>query len=193
MRFPRSALEQELGPASTQRCGSVVIVQLLSCIWLFATLWTAACQASLSFTISWSLLKFKSTESVMLSNHLCPQSYPSLFYFQSFPTSGSFPMSQLFTTGGQSIEASTLASDLSMNIQHCSSLGLIGLISLQSKGLSQESSPAPLFKSINSSALSVLHSPTLTSIHDHRKNHSLDWTLVGKVMSLLFNILLGWS
>ena len=138
------------------------------------TPWIAALQASL-FTISWSLLKFKSTESVMLSNHLCPQSYPSLFYFQSFPTSGSFPMSQLFTTGGQSIEASTLASDLSMNIQHCSSLGLIGLISLQSKGLSQESSPAPLFKSINSSALSVLYGPILTSIHDYWRNHSFDY------------------
>ena len=55
---------------------------------------------------------------------------------------------------------------------------------------SQESSPTPQFKSINSLALSLLHSPTLTSIRDHRKNHSLDWrTLVGKVMSLLLNIL----
>ena len=55
---------------------------------------------------------------------------------------------------------------------------------------SQESSPTPQFKSINSSALSLLHSPTLTSIHDHRKNHSLDrWTFVGKVTSLLLNML----
>ena len=55
---------------------------------------------------------------------------------------------------------------------------------------SQESSPTPQFKSINFSALSSLHSPTLTSIHDHWKNHSLDrWTFVGKVMSLLFNML----
>jgi len=58
---------------------------------------------------------------------------------------------------------------------------------------SQGSSPTPQFKSINSSALSLLHSPTLTSIHDHRKNHSLDgfsrWTFVGKVMSLLLNML----
>ena len=55
---------------------------------------------------------------------------------------------------------------------------------------SQESSPTPQFKSINSSVLSLLHSPTLTSIHDHRKNHSLDYTdFVGKVMSLLLNML----
>ena len=55
---------------------------------------------------------------------------------------------------------------------------------------SQESSPTSQFKSINSSVLSFLHSPTLQSIHDHRKNHSLDiWTFVGKVMSLLFNML----
>ena len=58
---------------------------------------------------------------------------------------------------------------------------------------SQESFPTPQFKSINSSALSFLHSPTLTSIYDHWKNHSLDygqrWTFVGKVMSLLFNML----
>ena len=58
------------------------------------------------------------------------------------------------------------------------------------QGDSQESSPTPQFKSINSSALSLLHSPTLTSIHDHRKNHSLDRrTFVGKVMSLLLNML----
>ena len=52
----------------------------------------------------------------------------------------------------------------------------------------QKSSPTPQFKSINSLALSLLHSPTLTSIHDHRKSHSLDY-FVGKVMSLLFNML----
>ena len=58
-----------------------VVVKSLSRIWFFAIPWTAACQDSLSFTISWSLLKFKSTVSVMLSNHLCPLPPPSLFYF----------------------------------------------------------------------------------------------------------------
>ena len=60
-----------------------------------------------------------------------------------------------------------------MNIQGWSPLGWTGWISLQSKGLSRVS-PTAQFKSINSSALSFLHSPTLTSIHDHRRNHSLD-------------------
>ena len=66
--------------------------------------------------------------------------------------------------------------------------GLVGSLCIPRN--SQESSPTPQFKSINSSALSFLHSPTLTSIHDHRKNHRLDrWTFVGKVTSLLFNML----
>ena len=92
---------------------------------------------------------------------------------QSLPASESFPMSQLFAWGGQSTGVSTSASVLPMNTQDWSPLGWTGWISLQSKGLS-ESSPTPQFKSINSSVLSLLHSPTLTSIHDHWKNHSLD-------------------
>ena len=91
---------------------------------------------------------------------------------QSFPASGSFQMSQLFTSGGRSIGVSASTSVLTTNTQDWS-LGWTGWISLQSKGLS-ESSPTPQFKSINSLALSFLYSPTLTSIHDHWKNHSLD-------------------
>ena len=77
-----------------------------------------------------------SIESVMPSNHIvlcCPISS----CLQSFPAPGSFLISQLFTSGGQSIGASALASDLPMNIQDWSPLGWIGLISLQSKGLSR--------------------------------------------------------
>ena len=88
---------------------------------------------------------------------------------QSFPASGSFKMSQLFTSGGQSIEVSASTSDLLMNTQDWSPLGWTGWIFLQSKD-SQESSPTPQFKSIKSSALSFLYSPTLTSIHDYWKN-----------------------
>ena len=92
---------------------------------------------------------------------------------QSLPASGSFPMSQLFAWGGQSIGVSASASFLPMNTQGWSPLD--GLVEPPcSPRDSQESSPTPHFKSINSSALSLLHSPTLTSIHDHRKNHSLD-------------------
>ena len=92
---------------------------------------------------------------------------------QSFPASGSFPMSQFFTSGGQSIGVSASTSVLPMSIQDWFPLEWTGWISLQSKGL-QESSLTPQFKSINSSVLSFLHSPTLTSIHDYRKNHSFD-------------------
>ena len=86
---------------------------------------------------------------------------------QSFPASGYFPLSQFFASGGQSIGASASASVLPMNIQEWFPLGLVG--SPCSPWDSQESSPTPQFKSINSSALSFLYSPTLTSIHDHWK------------------------
>ena len=92
---------------------------------------------------------------------------------QSFPASGSFPMSQFFASGGQSIGGSASASVLPMNIQDWFPLGWTGWISLVSKGLSRVFSNTTV-QSINSSALSLLHSPTLTSIHDHWKNHSLD-------------------
>ena len=92
---------------------------------------------------------------------------------QSLPASQSFPMSQLFALGGQSTGVSASASIPPKKSQGWSPSEWTGWISLQSKGL-QESSPTRQFKSINSSALSFLHSPTLTSIHDHRKNHSLD-------------------
>ena len=92
---------------------------------------------------------------------------------QSFPASESFPRSQLFASGGQSSGVSASASVLPMNIEDWFPLGWTGWISLQSKGL-HESSPTPQFKSINSLVLRFLYSPTLTSIHDYWKNHSLD-------------------
>ena len=98
---------------------------------------------------------------------------PFSSYLQSFPASRSFQMSQFFTSGGQRIGVSAWASVLPMKIQDWFPLGWTGWISLQSKD-SQESSPMPQFKSINSSALSFLYSPTLTSIHDHWKNHNFD-------------------
>ena len=80
-------------------------VQSLSHVWLFATPWTAAHQASLSITNSWKLLKLMSFESVMPSNHLIPV-VPFSSCLQSFLASGSFPVSQFFTSGGQSIGVS---------------------------------------------------------------------------------------
>ena len=83
------------------------------------------------FTISWSLLKLNSIESVILSNYLISSATP-FFYLQSFPALGSFPMSHLFDSGGQNIGASTSATVLPMNIQGWFPL-LTGLISLLSK------------------------------------------------------------
>ena len=105
-------------------------VQLLSHIWLFVTLWAAACQASLSFIISWSLLKLMSIESGMPSNHLC---CPFLLLLSIFPSIRVFQMSHFFASGGQSIGVSASASVLSMNIQDWCPLGCTGWISLQSK------------------------------------------------------------
>ena len=115
-------------------------VQSLSHIWLFVTPWTAACQASLSITNSQSLPKLMSIESVMPPNHLIlcrlllllPSIFPSIRVFFFF-----FQMSQLFASGGQSIRVSASASILPMKIQGWCLLGLTGLISLQSKGLSR--------------------------------------------------------
>ena len=92
-----------------------IVVQSLKRVRLFVTLWTAACQASLSFAISQRLLKFMSSESVMPSNYLslCP---PLLLWFQGFSASESFLMSQFFIDNDQSIGASVSASHLPMNI-----------------------------------------------------------------------------
>ena len=109
------------------------------------TPWTAACQASLSITNSCSLLKLMSIELVMSSNHLS-LCHPFLLLPSAFPESGSFPMSQLFLSGGQSIGGSSSASVLPMNIQGWLPLGLTGLISLQSKGLSRVFSNTPVQK-----------------------------------------------
>ena len=107
-----------------------VVVQSLSCVRLFATSRTVAHQAPLSSTISQSLLKFMSIESLMPSTiSSCVVPFSSYLVF--FPASGSFPMSQFFSSGGQSIGVS--ASVLSMNIQDWFPLGCTGLISLQSK------------------------------------------------------------
>ena len=95
---------------------------------------------------------------------------------QSFPASGSFPMSQLFASGGQSIWVSASASILPMNTQDWSPLGWTGWSPCSARD-SQESSPTPQFKSTSSSELSLLYGPTLISKHDYWKKHSFDYTL----------------
>ena len=114
----------------------VVFVQSLSGVWLFAMIWTATYQASLSSTISHSLLKFMSIKLVMPSNLLifC---FPLLLLPSIFPASGSFSVSQLFASGGQSTGVLALGSVLPMNSHGWFPLGLTGWISSQSKGLSR--------------------------------------------------------
>ena len=110
-------------------------------------------------------------DAIQPSHPVVPFSCP-----QSLQASGSFPMSQLFAWGGQSIGVSASASVVPTNTQDWSPLGWTGWISLQSRGLSRVFSNTTQFKNINFSALSFLHSPTLTFIRDHWKNHSLDQT-----------------
>ena len=98
---------------------------------------------------------------------------PLSSWLQSFPASGSFPVSQFFTSGGQSIGVSASVSVLPMNIQDWFPLGWTDWIFLQSKGLSRVFSNTTVQKHY-SWVLSFLYSPTLTSIHDHWKNHSFD-------------------
>ena len=153
---------------------SVSSVQSLSHVLLFATPTITALQASLSITNSQSSLKLTSIELVMPSSHLIlcrpllllPPILPSITVFSNEWTlcmrwpkdwSFSFSISPLNEYSGL----------ISFRP------GWTGWISLLSKD-SQESSPTPQFKSMNSSALSFLHSPTLTSIHDYWKNHSFD-------------------
>ena len=127
-----------------------IVVQPLSCVQLFVTPWTAAHQASLSFTISPRLC----SNSCPLSQWRHPTISPLISSFsswpQSFPASGAFPMCQLFISGGQeSIRASALASVLPMNIQGWFPLGLTSLISLLSKGLSRVFSSTTVLKVVN--------------------------------------------
>ena len=149
------------------------LVQSLSRVRLFATPWIAACQASLSITISQSSLRLTSIESVMPSSHLI-LSHP-LLLFPPIPSS-------IRVFSSESTLRMRWPKYWSFSFSIIPSKEIPGLISFRMDWLdllasprdSQESSPTPQFRSINSSALSFLHSPTLTSIHDHRKNHSLD-------------------
>ena len=152
----------------------VVVVQLLSRVWLFTTPLTAAPQAPQPSTISQNFLKFMSTESVMLSNHLilCRPLLllPSFF----FPTRVFFNESALlirwpkYWSFSFSISPSSEYSGLiSFRIDWFDLLAVQGPI---------ESSPTAQFKNIPSLPLSLLYDPTVTSVHDYWKDHSFDYT-----------------
>ena len=154
------------------KCCYYCSVQSLSCVRLFGTPWTVARQASLSITNSRSPPKPMSIESMMPSYHLilcCP-----LLLLPSI-----FPSIRVFSNESALYSRWPKYWSFSLNISLSNEYP--GLISFRMDWLgflavqgTQESSPTPQFKSINSSALSFLYSPTLTSIHDHWKNHSLD-------------------
>ena len=144
----------------------VVVVQWPGGVQLFVTpctaACTAACQSTLSFTLSWSLPKFMSIELVMPSKHLI-LCHPLLLLPSIFPASESFPVSWLFTSGGQILE-----------LQHQSfPLRLTVLISLQSKGI-LKSSLGPQLESINSLALLPFFIIQLS--HNYWKDYRLNYT-----------------
>ena len=162
-------------------CHQFSSVLSLSHVRLFVILWTAAHQASLSITNSWSLPKLMSIESVMPSNHLilyCPllllsSIFPSIRVFSNESAVHICETNVNHLFGDQSIGVSASTSILPMNIQNWFLYDeLVG--SPCSPRDSLESSPTRQFKSINSSVLSFPYSPTLTLIHDYWKNHSLD-------------------
>ena len=169
---------------------SLYSVQVISVQSLFVTPWTAAPRLPCP-----SLTPRACSDSCPLSQWCHPTISSSVIPFssclQSFPASGSFPMSQFFTSGSQSIGVTALASVLPMNIQFWFPTGLTGLISLQFKGLSRVFSNITVqkhqFFGAQLSLQSILH-PYMTT----GKTIALTrWTFVGKVMSLFFNTLSG--
>ena len=155
---------------------------------LFMISWTAACQASLSFTIPQSLLKLMSIEWEIAIQPSCPLLSPYPPVFSSFPPLGSFPVSQFFTSGDQSIGASTSASVLPMNIPSWFPSGLTSLISLLSKGLSR------VFNSTVQKHQFFSAQPSLwPNSHSYMTTGKIIaltiLTFVSKIMYLLFNTL----
>ena len=136
----------------------VLVVQSLSRVQLLATPWTAAGQASLSFTISWSLLKLMSTESVMPSNHLI-LCLPFLPLPSTFPSIRVFSNESAFLIRWQNIGTSASASVLPMNIQSWFPSGLTGLISLLSKRFSRVFSSTTVWKDQFFSSISLEYMP----------------------------------
>ena len=146
-------------------CCCCFCCSVIAHVQLFVTPWTTASQASVSIAISHSLLKLMSTESVILFNQLI-LCHPSS-YLQPFPASESFPMSQFFTSGGQSIGTSVSASVLPVTIQGWFPLGLTGSISCPSKVIAWVFYSTTIKKNPFFGAHPSLWS--ITSLHDYWK------------------------
>ena len=147
----------------------IIIVQSLSHVWLFVTSWTIACQVPQSSTISWSLLKFMSIESVMLSKQLIQLS-PLLLLPSIFPSIKVFSNELALCIRWPKYGASSSATVLPMKSQGWFPIRLTGLIFLLSKGLSRVFC-TPQFKGIYSLALCLLYGRTLTIARDHWEDH----------------------
>ena len=160
----------------------LVVVQLLSCVWLFGTPWTAAHQESLSFTIflrfhklmSISRWSYPTTSSSVTPFSSCPHSFPAL---------RSFPMSQLFTAGTQSVGASISASSLPVNIQDWFHLPAV---QRTLKSLLQHHSLKPSI--LQHSALFMVQVSRLYMTTGKTIALTIQ-TFVSKVMTLIFNVL----
>ena len=168
-------------------------VQSLSHVQLFATSWTAACLACLSITNSRSLLKVRSVESVMPST-LSSSVIPFSSRLQSFPETGYFQMSQLFASGGQSIGSFSFSNSPSSEHSGLISFRMdwVDLLAVQGtlKSLLQHhSSQASIFRRSAFFIVQLSH-PYMTA---GKTIAFTRWTFVGKVMSLLFNMLSRWS
>ena len=137
------------------------------------TPWTAACQASLSITNSQSLLKLMSVELAMPSNHLI-LCHPILLLPSIFPSIRVFSNEPALHIRWPKYWSFSFSVSLSKEYSGLISFRIDWLDLLVVQGTLKESSPTPQFKSISSSMLSFLNSPTLTSIHDCWKNHSFD-------------------
>ena len=178
-----SKLSSDIGDTS---CYYVIaVVQSLSCVWFFVHSWTVAFQASLSFTILWSLLEFISIKSVMLSN-ISFSSAPFSFCLHSFPASGSFPMSQFFTLCGQKSWSYSISPSNEYSGLIFSRIDWFDLLAVQ-KTLNS------LLQHHNLKASLLQHSAFFMVQMSHpymtiRKTIGLTrWNFVTKVMSLLFN------
>ena len=149
-------------------------VQSLSGVLFFATPWTAARQASLSITNSWGLLKLMSIQSVMSSNHLI-LCRPLLLLHSVFPSTTVFSNESVFHIKWPKYWSFSFNISPSNEYSELISFRMDWLDLLAVQGTdSYECSPTPQFKSKDYLVLSFLYIPTLTSIHDYRKNKSFD-------------------
>ena len=149
----------------------VVAVQSLSPVWIFATPWISGCRASLSFTISWTLLKLMSIESVGPFNHLI-LCHPLLLLPSIFPSMRVFSNESALHFRWPKYWSFSFCINPSMNIQDWFPLGLTGLTFLLSKGLSRVFSSTSLKTSVLQ--CSAFFIPAVSSVHDYWKTHSSD-------------------